>query len=336
MAEIGTLIDNKYRILKLIGKGGTAQVYLAMDQRLNKTWAVKEIIKRDGLAVHSAIAEANIIKSFDHPAIVRIVDIFESHEAIYLIEDYIEGETLGSLLKRNGAQPQELVIDWGIQLCSALRYLHSLNPAIIYRDMKPPNIMLAPGGLLKIIDFGIAREYKQENVEDTVLLGTRGYAAPEQYGGKGQTDTRTDIYSLGVTLYHLVTGHDPCESPYELCPIRKWDPQLSAGLERIIEKCTQPNPDDRYQSCDELLNNLYHYCEYGADSRKGHFLNSIMSFLKYGMMKADRKPFISTREIPQDEPQAGLSEARYMAKILSTIQNDEKNCSAIKGPIYDK
>ena len=127
--------------------------------------------------------------------------------------------------------------------------------------MKPANVMLQPNGHIKLIDFGIAREYKEQNLADTISLGTKGYAAPEQFGGKGQTDPRTDIYCLGVTLYHLVTGKNPCEPPYELYPIRHWNPDLSAGLESIILKCTQMNPQDRYHSCAELLYALQHYEE---------------------------------------------------------------------------
>ena len=127
--------------------------------------------------------------------------------------------------------------------------------------MKPANIMLKPDGSVMLIDFGIAREFKEYNVEDTSCLGTRGYAAPEQFGGKGQTDARTDIYCLGATIYHLITGHNPCDPPYEMYPIRHWNPAFSSGLEKIILKCTQQNPEDRYQSCAELLYALEHYEE---------------------------------------------------------------------------
>ncbi len=269
MAVVGQTIDDKYEILKLIGQGGMSKVYLAMDKRLNKQWAIKEIEKRakdknNEIVIQSAIAEANLIKQLDHPAIVRIVDIIDNGDVIYIIEDYIEGETLSNILENNGAQPQELVIEWAMQICEALEYLHTRKPAIIYRDMKPANVMLKPDGNIKVIDFGIAREYKDQSLADTVSLGTKGYAAPEQFGGKGQTDARTDIYCLGVTLYHLLTGQNPCEPPYEIYPIRHWNPQLSAGLEAIIERCTQLNPDDRYQSCAELLYALHHYEEYGA------------------------------------------------------------------------
>lgn len=283
MANVGNVIDDKYEILTLIGQGGMSKVYLARDRRLNKQWAVKEIQKRtrdknNEVVVQSAIAEANMIKQLDHPSIVRIVDIIDNPDVIYIIEDYIEGETLNTILEENGAQPQELVIEWAMQICEALEYLHTRKPPIIYRDMKPANVMLKPDGNIKVIDFGIAREYKDQSLADTVSLGTKGYAAPEQFGGRGQTDARTDVYCLGVTLYHLLTGQNPCEPPYEIYPIRHWNPQLSAGLEAIIQKCTQLNPDDRYQSCAELLYALHHYEEYGAAyrARQKRKLNSFI------------------------------------------------------------
>lgn len=273
MAAIGTIIEGKYEILTLIGKGGMSEVYLAMDKNLNKQWAVKEIKKRardknNAVVVQSAIAEANMMKKLDHPCLPRIVDIIDREDVIYVIMDYIEGESLNKVLEKNGAQPQELVIQWAEDLCGVLDYLHTQNPPIIYRDMKPANIMLQPNGNIKLIDFGIAREYKEQKVEDTDILGTRGYAAPEQFGGKGQTDRRTDIYCLGVTLYHLVTGKSPTEPPYEIYPIRYWNPELSSGLEAIILKCTQINPDERYDSCAELLYALSHYEDMDEDHIK--------------------------------------------------------------------
>lgn len=295
MASIGQIIDNKYEILALIGQGGMSKVYLARDMHLNKQWAVKEIQKKardknNEIVVQSAIAEANMIKQLDHPSIVRIVDILDKQNVIYIVEDYIEGETLNFILEKDGAQPQELVIEWAMQICEALEYLHTRKPPIIYRDMKPSNVMLKPDGNIKIIDFGIAREYKEHGLADTVSLGTKGYAAPEMFGGKGQTDARTDIYCLGVTLYHLVTGHSPCEPPYELYPIRYWNPQLDPGLEAIIEKCTQLNPNDRYQSCAELLYALQHYQENGAAYRAkqkkklGAFIATATACLIFALM----------------------------------------------------
>lgn len=273
MAVIGSVIEGKYEILKLIGKGGMSEVYLAMDKNLNKQWAVKEIKRQtrnrnNEVIVQSAIAEANMMKKLDHPCLPRIVDIINREDVIYVVMDYIEGEPLNKVLDRYGAQAQDIVIEWAEDLCGVLDYLHTQNPPIIYRDMKPANIMLQPNGNIKLIDFGIAREYKEQNLEDTVSLGTKGYAAPEQFGGKGQTDRRTDIYCLGVTLYHLLTGKNPCEPPYEIYPIRYWNPELSAGLENIILKCTQLNPNDRFDSCAELLYALRHYEEADDAYRK--------------------------------------------------------------------
>lgn len=257
MAKIGILIDGKYEILREIGRGGMSVVYLAMDIRLNKQWAIKEIERRandanNDIVVSSLLAEANLMKKLDHPALPRIVDIIEERDTIYVVMDYIEGEPLSKVLEVYGAQDQDLVIEWGKQLCDVLYYLHNCEPPIIYRDMKPANIMLRPDGSVKLIDFGIAREYKRSKNADTESLGTRGYAAPEQFGGRGQTDARTDIYSFGVTLYHLVTGKNPCEPPYELYPIKQINPAFYDGLQYLIQKCTQMNPSERFQSCDEI------------------------------------------------------------------------------------
>ncbi len=279
--KVGTILDDKYEILKEIGRGGMSIVYLALDHRLNKQWAIKEM-KNDGSKSTATLLkglerEANILKNVDHPVLPRIVDIINNKGTIYVVMDFIEGTNLADILKREGAQNQEDVIEWSKELASALDYLHSMNPPIIYRDMKPANVMLKPEGGVKLIDFGTAKEYTIESNADTTALGTRGYAAPEQFGdskGRGiyKTDARTDIYNLGATMYHMVTGMNPCEPPYEIKPIRRWNNSLSAGLEQIILKCTQPNPNDRYQSCSELLYALDHYTElddsYRAENKK--------------------------------------------------------------------
>ena len=260
MTEIGTVIDGKYEILKEIGKGGMSIVYLAMDKHLNKQWAVKEIRKKgngknDEIVVNSLLAEANMMKKLDHPALPRIVDIIDNGITIYVVMDYIEGESLDKVLNEYGAQPEELVVNWAKQLCDALSYLHSQKPSIIYRDMKPANVMLKPEGNIKIIDFGIAREYKEQNLADTTVLGTKGYAPPEQYSG--QTDPRSDIFALGMTMHHLLTGVDP-RSGEAYASVRQWNPELSEGIEIIIDKCVEPAAENRYQSCADLLYDLEH------------------------------------------------------------------------------
>lgn len=263
MLEIGTIIDGKYKILNEIGHGGMSTVYLAINEKANKPWAVKEIRKscrKDFQMIRqSLLMEVELLKKLKHPNLPSIIDVIDEKENIMIVMDYIEGNTLEKVLSEQGAQKQETVIEWAIQLCDVLDYLHTRNPAVIYRDMKPSNVMLKSDGSVILIDFGIAREYKERNVADTICLGTQGYAAPEQFGNMGQTDARTDIYCLGATMYHLVTGHNPSEPPYEMYPITYWNPELSTGLEQIILKCTCKNPNDRYQSARELKYALQHY-----------------------------------------------------------------------------
>ena len=260
MTEIGTVIDGKYEVLREIGRGGMSVVYLAMDTHLNKQWAVKEIRKKgndknDAIVVNSLLAEANMMKRLDHPALPRIVDIIDNGVTIYVVMDYIEGESMDKILLEYGAQPEEKVINWAMQIADALSYLHSQKPPIIYRDMKPANVMLKPEGNIKIIDFGIAREYKEQNLADTTVLGTKGYAPPEQYSG--QTDPRSDIFALGMTMHHLLTGIDPRNGePY--APVRQWNPELSEGIEIIVDRCVQPASENRYQSCADLIYDLEH------------------------------------------------------------------------------
>lgn len=272
MLEIGSILDGKYKILNKVGQGGMSVVYLAMNEKANKQWAVKEVRKDGVLDFESVkqglVAETDILKKLSHPNLPSIIDVIDTDESFIIIMDYIQGNSLNKALEEFGAQPQENVIEWAKQLCDVLGYLHSRTPSIIYRDMKPANVMLKPDGNVTLIDFGTAREYKEKNLADTTCLGTVGYAAPEQFGGMGQTDARTDIYCLGATLYHLVTGMNPCEPPYEIKPIREINPALSGGLERIILKCTQRDPNDRYQSAAELMYALEHYEEIDDIYRK--------------------------------------------------------------------
>ena len=272
MLEIGSIIDGKYKILNKIGQGGMSVVYLAMNERANKQWAIKEV-RKDGtkdyeVVKQGLIAETDILKRLNHPHLPSIIDVIDCDDTFLIVMDYIEGRTLDHWLKKEGAQPQERVVEWAKQICDVLGYLHSRKPPIIYRDLKPSNVMLKPDGKIMIIDFGTAREFKEQSIEDTKCLGTQGYAAPEQYGGHGQTDARTDIYNLGATMYHLLTGHNPSLPPYEMYPIRQWNPSLSSGLEAIVTKCTQRNPNDRYQSCAELMYALEHFDELDIEYRK--------------------------------------------------------------------
>lgn len=279
MIKTGAILLDKYEILKEIGRGGMSVVYLAMDIRLNKQWAVKEIRKKgntihDEIIVQSLLAEAQLMKNLDHPALPRIVDILDTEDTFLIIMDYIEGETLEHHLLLYGPQPEACVIEWGKQLCDVLYYLHNQNPPIIYRDMKPSNIMLKPEGTIKIIDFGIAREYKEAQT-DTTILGTKGYAPPEQYCGR--TDQRSDIYALGMSMYHLLTGVDPRQG-YPYVPVRQYNAQISEGIEYIIHTCVQPAAENRYQNCKELRYDLEHPHQLADGFRKKQQLKIRMFF----------------------------------------------------------
>ena len=273
MLKIGSLLGGKYKILSEIGHGGMSVVYMALNEKANKTWAVKEI-RKDGkmdynTVTQGLVAEIETLKKLNHPNIPSVIDIIDDEDTYIVVMDYIEGNSLDKALEEHGAQPQEYVIKWAKQLCDALGYLHSLNPPIIYRDMKPANIMLKPDGNITLIDFGTAKTYDFA-VGETTGIGTVGYAAPEQYigSGLGRTDARTDIYCLGITLYHLLTGIDPGRNVISNRSIRAVNPNLSPGLDEIIIKCTEMQPDDRYQSCAELMYDLEHYNEIGTAYRK--------------------------------------------------------------------
>lgn len=272
MFEIGSVIGGKYRILSKLGQGGMSTVYLVMNEKTNKLWAMKQIRKTDTeerkLLRESLQVEIDTLKKLKHPNLPSVTEVIEQQDEYFIVMDYIEGISLEKMLEEKGVPQEEEVVRYAIQLCDVLSYLHTRKPAIIYRDMKPSNIVLRPDGTVVLIDFGTAREFKEDALGDTNNLGTRGYAAPEQFGKRGQTDARTDIYCLGMTLYQLLTAHHPGEPPYEIYPITSWNPKLSSGLERIIHKCIQKNPKDRFQSADELMSALLDYREYGIRQKK--------------------------------------------------------------------
>lgn len=330
MLEIGSLVDGKYKILNKVGQGGMSVVYLAMNEKANKQWAIKEV-RKDGIkdfevVKQGLVAETDILKKLNHPHLPSIIDVIDTDDSFIIIMDYIQGNSLNKALDEFGAQSQENVIDWAKQLCDVLGYLHTRTPAIIYRDMKPANVMLKPDGNVTLIDFGTAREFKEKNLADTTCLGTVGYAAPEQFGGMGQTDARTDIYCLGATLYHLVTGMNPCEPPYEIKPIREINPALSSGLERIILKCTQRDPNDRYQSAAELMYALEHYEEIDDIYRKkqtkklGAFISTAALTLIFGITSIFG--YFSAENVKDEKYKDILKTANSVSQYYEAILTD--------------
>lgn len=313
--------NDTYEIKSIIGKGGMSTVYLAEHKRLHTRWAVKEVRKRQEVKF-DFLAEANILKRLQHPMLPRIVDIFEDRDCIYIVEDFVEGVTLDDLLKQQGKVDEAQGLQWFRDLCGVLRYLHSQQPhPVIYRDMKPSNIMLQPDGTLKLIDFGIAREYKQESSADTTYIGTKGYAAPEQFG-KAQTDARTDIYSLGVTMYHLVTGKSPYEPPYQFVSVRELAPKLSHGIEYILSKCVQSEPVARYQTVDELLDDLDHIYRFDKAWRKYQNTKRLRAAVIVVLLAASVGLMIGGQMLMGQEKEAAYSALLARASELYTTDYD--------------
>lgn len=262
--EKGTFILGKYEILTEIGKGATSTVYLARDSHLNKQWAIKVVDRhaaqtkiQEAHNKDDILTEAKIMRELDHPYIPRITDIEESEEKIYIVMDYVEGETLSQILDKYGKQDVEDAVRWGKQIAEVLIYLH--GKGLYYRDLKPKNIMITPQGNVKIIDFGAGAKKD----DDAARIGTRGYAAPEQF--RGIYDERSDIYALGVTLYYVLTGENPVYEGFSLKPAEKVNPAVSSGLAKVIKTCTEKDPKERYQSAEELITALDNYHRYDAE-----------------------------------------------------------------------
>ena len=254
MADLGDLVGEVYAIRALLGTGGTAKVFLAERISDGMRHAIKEIpvgkAQRAGM-----LAELRLLEKLYHPALPHLWSAWEENGFIYVAMDYVEGISMDAFLRKQGAVPQELAVDWAKQLCKALVYLHGFQPPVIYRDLKPANVILQKDGRLKLVDFGAIWQ-KERGKRKGPALGTPGYAAPEQYGKHPRSDARTDVYGLGMTLYYALTGHDPAKPPHQIRRIREWNPQLSPKLERIVRKCTRRNPWRRYQSCASLLRDL--------------------------------------------------------------------------------
>ena len=260
----GTIINDKYKFERVISMTGVSTVYVGRRLSDSVTVAIKHIDKtKDSYKVvaNALSSETEMMRKLRHPSIPQIYDSYENNESLSVVMEFLEGNTLDKVLQiHGGAIPHHKVIEYAIKIAEILQYLHSMQPPIIYRDMKPSNVLLANDGRIKMFDFGIARYYNKDKKEDTTLLGTRGYSAPEQFGGR-QSDARTDIFGLGMTMYHLVTGDDPREITFEKKCIQDFNSELPKGLEYIINKCTELNPDNRYQTCQELIEDLKRYEE---------------------------------------------------------------------------
>lgn len=263
MLHAGEVLQDRYQIIKVVGKGGMSTVYQARDLTNQNLLAIKDV-ERSGrednqVVEQSLVGEGRMLKQLSSPHLPKIYDIIENPENFMLVMDFIQGESLDKVIAREGAQSVDRVLYWGMQICEVFDYLHKQPKPIIYRDMKPANLILKPDGTLMMIDFGTARTQKDNVVmaQDTTCIGTAGFAAPEQYGGSGQSTARTDIFCLGATLYNMVTGHSPSERPVGILPLEQWNPALAGTpIAEIIYKCTRNDPNERYQTAMELHEDL--------------------------------------------------------------------------------
>ncbi len=274
-------LKQRYRIIDLLGQGGFGAVYKAEDMFFgNALRAVKEM-RQSGLstqelkdAIDAFKREAVLLAGLMHPNLPRIYDHFNDGGRWYLVMDCIEGDTLEDHLQKANSHrlPINEILHIGEQLCSVLDYLHNRQPPIIFRDLKPTNIMLTADGHIYLIDFGIARLFKSGQIKDTISLGSPGYAAPEQYG-KAQTTVRSDIYSLGATLHQLLTGIDPSVTPFTFSSIHSSLPQTPPELEKLIMQMVELDEKKRPSSMSTVKDELQRIA---ASLAKDAILSSIV------------------------------------------------------------
>lgn len=254
---------DEYLIVRLVARGGMGAIYRVVRTRDQTTWALKEMSEtaastRDVSQTVAAFQrEAATLQSLQHENLPQVIDLFESGGRHYMVMEFIRGQTLTGVL-RSGVPDEAQLLDWAGQVCRVLDYLHRQEPPIVYRDLKPDNIMIeADTGRVKLIDFGIARRYKGTQSKDTMLLGTPGYAAPEQYGRtQSETDVRADIYALGATLHHLLTGRDPSHTPFKFDPIEQFNPHASPRICQAVLRAVAMRPAERFQTVTDFYEAL--------------------------------------------------------------------------------
>ncbi|MGH4123371.1 MAG: serine/threonine-protein kinase [Clostridium sp.] len=284
MLNNGDILDQKYEVIKTLGKGGMGTVYLCKNKRLGNLWAIKEVIQN--IKNTGILTEANILKNLNHVGIRRIVDIFYENNNLYMVQDYVEGQTLKEYVKVNGKLDTEKVCRITSDLCDILGYLHNQKPAILYRDIKPSNIMITPSGKIVLIDFGISKAYKSDTEKDTVSAGSNGFAAPEQYG-LGKCCAQTDIYGIGMLIYFMVKGKVPTTGIEPLFD-ENYEADIDDNLRKIIQKCVKIDIVDRYISAEILKKEILEVLK--ADKyEKTVIFNNYNSSTKVFIKKDEKK-----------------------------------------------
>ena len=266
MINTGVILNNKYRVVKELGKGAMGSVYLVEDIRNNMRYAVKklDINPHSGIEEEKAKAiffkEVEFISRFDHPGLPKYYENFMEGSSYFVTMEYIKGETLEEIINRHSSVSEKKAIKWIIKLGKILDYLHnSFEAPIVYRDLKPANIIITDDRSVKLIDFGISRYYNPDKNTDTFRLGSPGYAAPEQYKNQGQSSPQTDVFSLGVIFFQLLTGYDPTVTPFKFPPIKSLNRSIPDELERIAKRAIELKPLNRYISVSEFTETLEKY-----------------------------------------------------------------------------
>lgn len=290
MLEQGSLLDRKYEVIKIIGQGGMGRVYLCKNINLDTLWAIKEVPKEVKSNVNF-LAEPNILKKLKHPGIPRIIDIFYKNDNLYMVEDYIEGENLKEYIKRKGSLNAEEICNIALEIGKIVSYLHSFNPPIIHRDLKPSNIMITPEGEVALIDFGISRVYKPGQESDTVYIGSKGYAAPEQFYGTGQSSVQTDIYALGAVMYFMLTGKAPSTALEPLYD-ENYDEDVNIDIREIIKKAMKIKAEERHSSIEEMRKEISKVSEIEATILRTRLFLNKDTTSKLAKMKSMRKSLL--------------------------------------------
>lgn len=255
------VLQNRYRLESVLGQGGMGTVYLAKDMRLDDRLCVVKELRDDFYrdedkqrALTFFDREARTLARLKHGNIVTVSDYFSEDSKYFLVMEYVDGENLHNIMQKREGQPFEetQVVSWSIQICEVLSYLHAQIPPVIYRDLKPSNIMINTEGQLKLVDFGIAR--KVESDDDNTRVVSAGYSPPEQYWG-GAT-VQSDIYSLGATMYFLLTGKDP--EPLKACSPRELNDEVTDSVDEIVAKCMSQDINQRYAQASDLREELLH------------------------------------------------------------------------------
>ncbi|HEY9677110.1 MAG TPA: serine/threonine-protein kinase [Drouetiella sp.] len=252
------MLQKRYEVVSHLGQGGMGTVYMARDMRLANRYCVVKKLRDDFFreedkqkALEFFKREADVLSPLKHPNIVSILDTFEEDENYYLVMEYVEGDNLHNMLNQRGEPfPEQQVLQWAIQIADVLHFLHSNEPKVIYRDLKPSNVMIDTKDRVKLVDFGIARPYAEDS--DNTHVVSAGYSPPEQYWGAA--DPRSDIYALGATMHFLLTGQEPLA--LQVCSPKRLNPKISDHIDEIVQRATAQDVWLRYQNAPEMLQEL--------------------------------------------------------------------------------